>query len=77
VDEKERLNVLEQALAQMLKPMKNIPFSVIIKSLADQQVVPISKTDPNDIDLLKKLGATIQLCAAELKSGDVPVVVEN
>jgi hypothetical protein len=37
MDDKERLQILEQALAQMLKPVKGIPFSVIVKSLADQR----------------------------------------
>lgn len=71
MDDKERLNVLEQALAQMLKPVKGIPFSVIVKSLAEQQVIQINKADPADIELLKKLETAIQLCAAELKS--VPI----
>ena len=35
MDEKERLQVLEQALAQMLKPVKGIPFSVIAGSHAN------------------------------------------
>jgi hypothetical protein len=71
VDEKKRLEVLEQALAQMLKPVKGIPFSVIVKSLADCQVIPIDKTDANDIDLLTRLHITIQLCAADLKANPI------
>lgn len=39
MDDKERLKVLEQALAQMLKPVRGIPFSVIVKSLAERQVI--------------------------------------
>ena len=49
MDDKERLQVLEQALAQMLKPVKGIPFSVIVKSLADQQVIRIDKTGTSDV----------------------------
>ena len=68
MDDKERLDVLEQALAQMLKPVKSIPFSVIVKSLAEQQVVRIDKTNSADIELLQKLGKAIQICSAELKA---------
>jgi hypothetical protein len=68
VDDKERLKVLEQALAQMLKPVKGIPFSVIVKSLAQRQVIQINKADVADIELLKRLEKAIQFCAAELKS---------
>ena len=68
MDDNERLKVLEQALAQMLKPLKNIPFSVIVKSLAEQQVIQINKADAADAELLERLEKAIQFCAAELKS---------
>ena len=55
MDDNERLKVLEQALAQMLKPLKNIPFSVIVKSLAEQQVIQINKADAADAELLERL----------------------
>lgn len=71
MDDKERLRVLEQALAQMLKPVKGIPFSVIVKSLADRQVIQISKTDEADVELIKRLEKTIQYCAADLKSDPI------
>ncbi len=71
MDDKEKLKVLEQALAQMLKPVKGIPFSMIVKSLAEQQVIQIDKTSAADQALLKKLEKTIHLCAAELKSDPI------
>lgn len=71
MDDKERLQVLEQAMAQMLKPVKGIPFSVIVKSLADRQVIQIDKVDTADIELLKRLEKTIQFCAEELKSNPI------
>jgi hypothetical protein len=30
MDDKERLKILEQALSQMLKPLKGLPFPVIV-----------------------------------------------
>lgn len=66
MDEKERVQVLEQALAQMLKPVKGIPFSVIVKSLAERQVIQIDRADAADVELLDRLEKAIQFCAAEL-----------
>ena len=71
MDDKARLEVLEQALAQMLKPVKDIPFSVIVKSLAQRQVIQIDKTDVADMDLLKRLQEAIRICAADLKSSPI------
>lgn len=71
MDDKERLTILEQALAQMLKPVRGIPFSVIVKSLADRQVIQIDKADSADAELLKRLGDTVRICAAELKSNPI------
>ena len=71
MDDKERLTVLEQALSQMLKPIKGIPFSVIVKSLSERIVIKINKSDAADVDLLKRLGEMIQFCAAELKSNPI------
>lgn len=71
MDAKERLEILEQALAQMLKPVKGIPFSVIVKSLAERQVIQIDKADAADIELLKKLQRTIHFCAADLKTNPI------
>ncbi|CAN5839182.1 hypothetical protein BH18ACI5_BH18ACI5_23360 [soil metagenome] len=68
MDDKHRLMLLEDALAQMLKPVKGIPFSVIIKALAERQVIPIDKADPVDMDLIKRLEQAIRLCGADLKA---------
>ena len=68
MDDKERLEVVEQALAQMLKPVKGIPFSVIVKSLCECEVIPIDKADAHDVELLKQLLTTIQICATDLKA---------
>lgn len=68
MDDKERLAVLEQALARMLQPVRDIPFSVIIKSLAEQQVIQIDRSDPADLELVGSIEKAIRICAAELKS---------
>lgn len=71
MDDKQRLTVLEQALAQMLKPIKGIPFSVIVKSMSERQVIQINKDDPADQSLIVALEEAIKICAAELKSNPI------
>ncbi len=71
MDDQERLGILEQALAQMLKPIKGIPFSVIVRSLAERQVIRINRSEAADADLLAKLERTIQICAAAVKSNPI------
>lgn len=68
MDDKERLIVLEQALAQMLKPIRGIPFSVIVKSMSERQVIQIDKNDAVDQELIHALESAITICASELKS---------
>jgi hypothetical protein len=68
MDDKERLLILEKALAQMLKPIKGIPFSVIVQALAEHAVIQVDRTSPLDIELLECLERAIKLCAAELTS---------
>ena len=60
MDDKERLAVLENVLVQMLKPVRGIPFDVIIKSLSENTVI---KFDPKAVsythlDVYKRQGYT-------------------
>ena len=71
MDDKEEIRILERALAQMLRPVKGIPFPVIVKSLSGQEVIPMNKENASDLDLLKKLENAIQFCIADLKSNPI------
>ncbi len=71
MDDKERLIVLEQALAQMLKPIKGIPFSVIVKSMSEKQVIQINKDDAADQNLIRALEDAIHICASELRANPI------
>ncbi len=50
-----RIQILECAIQQMLSPLKNIPFDLIIKSLSQFKVIKLVKTDQRDAALLKRL----------------------
>lgn len=55
----ERLAELEAVLEQMLKPIKGIPFRVIVKSIAGCEVIPINPDNENDAELLRLLERAI------------------
>jgi hypothetical protein len=53
----ERAEHLENLLATFLKPIRGIPFPVVIKALCETAVLPIKRDDPKDaefVDLLAK-----------------------
>jgi hypothetical protein len=68
MEDRETIEVLEQVLAQMLKPLKNLPFPVIVKALAEKKVIPFDRNSDADKVFLAKVESAIQLCAADLKS---------
>lgn len=55
-----RIQILECAIQQMLSPLKNIPFDLIIKSLSQFKVIKLVKTDQRDAALLKRLEGAIR-----------------
>lgn len=44
---------LEETLAKFLKPLKDIPFTVAIKTLFGYEVLPFNKNNHEDVELLK------------------------
>ena len=68
MDDKDRLTALEAVLAQMLRPVRNVPFSVIIRSLSEQRVIPLDLQEPQDQAIIRKLEQMIATCVAELKA---------
>ena len=46
---------LENIIKQMLKPLKGIPFSLVIEGICGCEVIPFNKRDPKDVNLLKML----------------------
>lgn len=67
MDDKERLIILEQVLAQMLRPIKGIPFSVIVKSMSEKKVIQIDRNNSSDKRLIEAIESAIIICAADLK----------
>jgi hypothetical protein len=68
MDDKDKINALEDVLAQMLKPVKGVPFSVIVKALADTRVIKCDIESVHDAELISNLERAIHICADELKA---------
>jgi hypothetical protein len=71
MDDQKRLEILENALAQMLKPVRGIPFFVIVKALAEQRVIKFDRASPADASLLALLEQAIHHCAEELRANPI------
>lgn len=63
----DRLAELEAVLEQMLKPIKGIPFRIIVKSIAGCEVIPIDPQIPEDVEMLRGLEHAIRAAAAEVR----------
>jgi len=58
MDEQEKyIKELEETISQFLKPLKDIPFKIVIKAVSGCKVIPFDKDDPKDQQLLKDLNA--------------------
>ena len=55
MNDKQRIADLEAVLAQFLTPVKNIPFSLIIKSMSGHEVFPLEQNIPLNILLVQRL----------------------
>ena len=65
--EKSYVEKLEAALAHILQPLKGVPFKVVVRTLANQVVIPIDRDSDDDCALIAQLEKAIQACATELK----------
>ena len=55
MNDKKKIADLEAVLAQFLTPVKNIPFSLIIKSMSGHEVLPIEQTNLLNQTLVQRL----------------------
>jgi len=67
MDEKERVALLENALAQAIRPIKGVPFNVVVKALAGREVVPIDRETPDDKDLVERLTRVALIVGQEVR----------
>jgi hypothetical protein len=63
---------LECVIKQMLTPLKNIPFNLVIESLTGKRVIPFDFDDPEDKELLETLKAVALLGGQEINKNGIP-----
>jgi hypothetical protein len=61
----EYVESLESVLAQFLKPLKGIPFSVVMKSLAQKAVLPFDNDKPELALVLQKVESAATVAGRE------------
>ena len=65
MDEK-YVKALEAVIKQMLTPLKNIPFNVVIEAICQHKIIPFDSQDPKDVVTLKKLGSVAKRAGADV-----------
>jgi len=70
IDEAEK-KVLHATLAHMLKPVRNVSFAVVIKTIYSHEVKLLDRDLAADQVLLTELNSAIQLCAVELTKSPI------
>ena len=71
MNEKERIERLEEVLAQFLKPVKGIPFNVVVKALSNHQVIPIDRNLAADRELIDKLTACAEEVGKDIRASPI------
>jgi hypothetical protein len=65
-DNEEYVKQLEDAIGQMLKPLKNIPFGLVIKSMTGFEVISFDRDKQEDKELLHKISQAAEITAREI-----------
>jgi len=62
---------LERVIRQMLQPLKNVPFNLVIKALSGHEVISFDPNDDYDARLLEKLRQVAQAAGRRMNQGGV------
>ncbi len=62
---------LEDVIKQMLTPLKDIPFNLVIESLTGKKVIPFDFNDPTDKKLLEILKNVASNAGKEINKGGI------
>ncbi len=63
----ERMKTLENVVAQMLQPIRNIPFDLVIKALSGKRAIPFDPKSKKDKKLLQDLSQAMDSCARTMR----------
>ncbi len=65
-DKEQYIKELENVIKQMLKPIRNIPFGIVIKSMTGFEVIAFDKNKNEDKSLLKNLSKAAKIASLEV-----------
>ena len=71
MNEKERIERLEEVIAQFLKPVKGIPFNVVVRSLCQHQVIKIEQQKVEDKELIASIVACAGLVGKDVSANPI------
>lgn len=57
---------LEQVIKQMLQPIKNIPFNLVIEAISGVSVLPFNENDDGDKKVLETLVKAVNIAGSEI-----------
>jgi len=63
VRESEYICQLEGIIKQMLKPLRDVPFSLVIEAISSFKIIPFDEKSKRDLELLKSLTAVAEASA--------------
>ena len=63
----ERMERLEEVITQMLRPIKGIPFDLVVKGLCGHSVIGIDRSNHQDIEVIKVLQKVALECGEMLR----------
>lgn len=72
MNDDQKVAELEAVLAQFLRPIRGIPFSVIVKSISEQRIIPINLQDAADRHLVDSLVALANVASDEVAR--IPII---
>jgi len=67
----ERIDELEAVLARFLKPIRGVPFPVVIKALADVSVLPIDHESVSDRALIDKIASAAKAVGSAVRANPI------
>ena len=71
MSDRKRIENLEDVLAQFLKPIRNLPFPVIVRALADTSVIPVDPSNDLDRGVIDRLIRVAHACADAVRANPI------
>lgn len=71
MDKDQKIAQLETIVSQMMKPLRGIPFNIVVKSLSGYVIIPFDSEDQSDICMRGDLREAVIDCVAKVKEDGI------